>query len=57
MRWTRSSTSRSDGGGKDVFELHPSIATAPMDKDFAKAGGKRVPVEGKDFTISATATW
>ena len=30
----------SDGGGKDVFELHPSIATAPMDKDFAKAGGK-----------------
>ena len=48
----------SDGGGKDVFELHPSIATAPMDKDFAKAGGKgRVPVEGKEFTISAMATW
>jgi aconitate hydratase len=42
----------SDGGGKDVFELHPSIATAPMDKDFAKAGGKgRVPVAGKDFTL------
>jgi aconitate hydratase len=42
----------SDGGGKDVFELHPSIATAPMNKDFAKAGGKgRVPVEGKDFTL------
>jgi aconitate hydratase len=42
----------SDGGGKDVFELHPSIATAPMDKDFAKAGSKgRVPVAGKDFTL------
>jgi aconitate hydratase len=42
----------SDGGGKDVFELHPSIATAPMDKDFNKAGGKgRVPVAGKDFTL------
>src|SRR6201987_2693900 len=27
-----------DGGGKDVFELHPSIATAPLDKDFSKAG-------------------
>jgi aconitate hydratase len=36
----------SDGGGKDVFELHPSIATAPMDKDFAKATSR-----------SATATW
>src|SRR6201999_517383 len=23
-----------DGGGKDVFELHPSIATAPLDKNF-----------------------
>src|SRR5438309_4606294 len=34
-----------DGGGKDVFELHPSIATAPLDKNFAKAGGpKRVAV-------------
>ena len=46
-----------DGGGKDVFELHPSIATAPLDKNFSKAGGgKRVPVEGAT-TISATATW
>jgi aconitate hydratase len=42
----------SDGGGKDVFELHPSIATAPMDKDFNKAGSKgRYPVAGKDFTL------
>jgi aconitate hydratase len=42
----------SDGGGKDVFELHPSIATAPMDKDFNRAGAKgRVPVEGRDFTL------
>lgn len=41
-----------DGGGKDVFELHPSIATNPLDKDFAKAGGgNRVPVAGKDFTL------
>ena len=28
-------------GGKDVFELHPSIATAPLDKNFAKAGTPR----------------
>ena len=42
----------SDGGGKEVFEMHPSIATNPMDKDFNKAGGKgRFPVEGKDFTL------
>src|SRR5437870_7151889 len=42
----------SDGGGKDVFELHPSIATAPMDKDFAKAGGRgRVPVAGRDHDL------
>jgi len=37
-----------DGGGKDVFEMHPSIATAPLDKNFARAGqSKRVPVEGR----------
>src|SRR5437660_1430723 len=37
-----------DGGGKDVFELHPSIATAPLDKNFAKAGSSnRFPVEGR----------
>ncbi len=42
----------SDGGGKEVFEMHPSIATNPMDKDFNKAGAKgRFPVEGKDFTL------
>jgi len=42
----------SDGGGKEVFEMHPSIATNPMDKDFNKAGSKgRYPVEGKDFTL------
>ncbi len=41
-----------DGGGKDVFELHPSIATAPLDKNFAKAGGgKRVPVEGRNHDL------
>jgi aconitate hydratase len=41
----------SDGTGKEVFELHPNIATS-LEKDFAKAGGgRRVPVEGKDFTL------
>jgi len=41
-----------DGGGKDVFELHPSIATAPLDKNFAKAGGgKRVPVPGRNHDL------
>src|SRR5262252_4823463 len=41
-----------DGGGKDVFELHPSIATAPLDKNFAKAGGgKRVAVEGRNHDL------
>ena len=40
----------SDGGGKEVFEMHPSIATNPMDKDFNKAGAKgRFPVD--DDTI------
>src|ERR1700754_271262 len=34
-------------GGKDAFDLHPSLATS-LDKDFNKAGGaKRVPVEGR----------
>ncbi len=41
-----------DGGGKDVFELHPSIATAPLDKDFSKAGpSKRFPVEGRPHDL------
>src|SRR3954453_3031063 len=41
-----------DGGGKDVFELHPSIATAPLDKNFAKAGTpKRFPVEGRQHDL------
>ncbi len=41
-----------DGGGKDVFELHPSIATAPLDKNFTKAGpSKRVPVEGREHDL------
>ena len=43
----------SDGGGKDVFALHPSIATAPLDKNFAKAGpgGRRHPVEGRNHDL------
>jgi len=41
----------SDGGGKDVFDLHPSLATA-AEKEFAKASGhSRVPVEGRNFTL------
>src|SRR5205085_10527701 len=30
-----------DGSGKDIFELHPSIATAPLEKDFSKAGAPK----------------
>src|ERR1700754_217525 len=43
----------SDGGGKEVFALHPSIATAPLDKNFAKAGpgGRRHPDEGRDHDL------
>src|SRR6185295_2744627 len=41
-----------DGGGKDVFELHPSIATAPLDKNFAKAGSpKRFSVQGRNHDL------
>ena len=38
-------------GGKDTFDLHPSLATS-VDKNFGKAGGsKRVPVEGRDHDL------
>ena len=41
-----------DGGGKEVFDLHPSIATAPLDRNFGKAGGgKRVPVAGRSHDL------
>jgi aconitate hydratase A / 2-methylisocitrate dehydratase len=41
-----------DGGGKDVFELHPSIAAAPLDKNFAKAGSpKRFSVNGRNHDL------
>jgi aconitate hydratase len=41
-----------DGGGKDIFELHPSIATAPLDKNFSKAGpSKRYAVEGRNHDL------
>ena len=46
-----------DGGGKDVFELHPSIATAPLDKNFAKAGSAKRVRSKAATTISAMATW
>jgi aconitate hydratase len=38
-------------GGKDPFDLHPSLATS-LDKDFAKAGApKRFPVEGRSHDL------
>ena len=38
-------------GGKDTFDLHPSLATS-LDKNFGKAGGsKRVPVEGRKHDL------
>ena len=40
-----------DGGGKDVFDLHPSIATAPLDKDFNKAGCPSASVEGRNHDL------
>src|SRR5712671_6108421 len=41
----------SDGQGKDVFDLHPSLATS-MEKDFSKAGGKgRVSVAGRTHDL------
>ncbi len=41
-----------DGGGKDVFEMHPSIATAPLDKNFAKADTpKRFSVDGRNHDL------
>ncbi len=39
------------GNGKEVFDLHPSLATS-LDKNFAKAGpAKRVPVEGRGHDL------
>jgi aconitate hydratase len=39
-------------GGKDVFDLHPSIATAPLDKNFPKAGApKRYAVAGRNHDL------
>jgi aconitate hydratase A / 2-methylisocitrate dehydratase len=39
--------SKGGDGGKQIFDLHPSLATS-LDKDFAKAGqSKRVPVAGR----------
>src|SRR5437773_6390105 len=38
-------------GGKDVFDVHPSLATS-LDKSFAKAGPpKRVPVQGRPHDL------
>src|SRR5712675_1381120 len=43
--------SKAANGGKDTFDLHPSLATA-LDKSFAKAGAsKRVAVEGRDHDL------
>ena len=39
------------GNGKEVFDLHPSLATS-LDKNFAKAGPvPRVPVEGRGHDL------
>src|SRR5438270_3897699 len=38
-------------GGKDIFDLHPALATS-LDKNFAKAGtSKRVPVPGRQHDL------
>src|SRR6516164_1747830 len=38
-------------GGKDVFDLHPSLATS-LDKNFSKAGSsKRIPVQGRQHDL------
>ena len=38
-------------GGKDIFDLHPSLATS-LDKDFSKAGpAKRFAVEGRQHDL------
>src|SRR5882672_2680216 len=38
-------------GGKEVFDLHPALATS-LDKNFAKAGpSKRVAVEGRNHDL------
>src|SRR6266481_713636 len=38
-------------GGKDIFDLHPSLATS-LDKNFSKAGSsKRVPVPGRQHDL------
>ncbi|MFL6797142.1 MAG: aconitate hydratase AcnA [Xanthobacteraceae bacterium] len=41
----------SNGSSKEVFDLHPSLATS-LDKNFAKAGpANRVPVPGRDHDL------
>ncbi len=41
----------SGDGSKEVFDLHPSLATT-LERDFSKAGGsRRVPVEGRKHDL------
>jgi aconitate hydratase len=41
----------SDVGAKEIFDLHPSLATS-VDKTFAKAGaGKRIAVDGRNHDL------
>ena len=41
----------SGDGSKEIFDLHPSLATS-LDRDFNKPGGsKRVPVEGRNHDL------
>jgi aconitate hydratase len=43
----------SDGSDKAVAQIHPSISSAPLERNFSKAGagGKRYPVAGKDYDL------
>jgi len=43
--------SKAGDGGKQIFDLHPSLATS-LDKDFGKAGhARRLPVEGRTHDL------
>jgi aconitate hydratase len=43
----------SDGSDKAVAQIHPSISSAPLEKNFAKAGpgGRRYPVPGRNHDL------
>jgi len=43
----------SDGSDRAVAQIHPSISSAPLEKNFAKAGpgGRRFPVSGRNHDL------